>query len=141
MPSRPTFRKMAIEHRQVVLGLQIVVAAIHVRPQSRCRVWRLDLKVDQGKPLLRLLAVVAGNGLPGRHFGDEVENSARPIGRVGENLLLEPLRIRTIEAGRPRRKEQVHQFAEKHLDERLKSLIVVLIGHDGLWEENRGQLE
>ena len=91
--------------------------------------------------MLRLVAVVARDGFPGRHFSDEVENSTRAIGRVGENLLLEPLRVRAIEAGRPRREEKTHQFVEKLLNDRLEPLIVVLIGHDELWEENRGQLE
>ena len=85
---------------------------------------RLDFDVDQRQ------AFLAGPSFAGRQFCDQIEQMFGAVGRVGEQLLVDPRHRVQVEALGLIWKEQRDEIREELADHFLEELIVIRpVGH------------
>jgi hypothetical protein len=81
--------------------------------------------VDQREPLLPFPGPLRSHALASVELGDQVQRAPPALGRIGEDLQVEPFDAPEIEARRPGREKQIQEFAKECLQQRLESLIVI----------------
>jgi hypothetical protein len=91
------------------------------------RIFRRTTRSDvgEGKPLLGLATPLTGHALAGRDLGHQIEDVARSVRRVREDLLVQPLPGRDIQACCLVLEEQKQELPEKDLDQGLETLVVI----------------
>src|SRR5947209_6322369 len=92
---------------------QVLVIAVHARPQRCYRISVFNLHVNQGNPIVLLTASLTRHPLTGGDLGYEIQEAAFSLRRFRKHFLVQPLDLSEFEAFGPGRKEQEEKLRKE----------------------------